>query len=168
MSGMFAVNDVVIYNRTDVCRISEIKEMPFLGGERIEYYVLKPVYEEATGGSTLYVPVTAGEDRIRRSFTAEELLSMLEEPEECFRWIDSAMIRKKTFCDVLSRNDPRELISMARVAGKKRAEALAAGRKFSESDEKYLVTAQKRLYPLFRHVIRVEWEEFQKILAQGK
>lgn len=93
----------------------------------------------------------AGEDRIRKAFTAQELEQMLSEPNERFQWIDNAMIRKKEFSDVLSRNDPRELISLVRVISAKRAEKLASGQKISESDEKYLASAEKRLSPLFRY-----------------
>lgn len=163
---MFAVNDIVVYNHTDVCRVEDIRAMPFPGEEHIEYYMLKPVYEETMNHSTLYVPVTAGEDRIRRAFTAQELMDMLAGPCGNFRWIDSAMIRKKEFNDVLGRNDPRELISMVRTVGAKRAEKLAAGQKFSDSDEKHLVLAQKRLFPLFRYTVHVEWEDFVRMLTQ--
>ena len=73
---MFEVNDIVLYNRTDVCRVHEIRRMACLG-EYSDYYMLKPVYEDSQANSVVYVPVDADESRIRRAFSVEELRAML-------------------------------------------------------------------------------------------
>ena len=34
---MFQVNDIVLYNQADVCRVIEIRKMLFMGKEYIDY-----------------------------------------------------------------------------------------------------------------------------------
>lgn len=162
---MFQVNDIVLYNQTDVCRVQDVRKMPFLGQERIDYYVLKPVYEDSPSNSTVYVPVNADESRLRRAFTADELRQMLNDDSIHVAWIDSPMIRKKEYTEILNRSHPRELIGLIRTVARRRAEKLRAGQKFSDADEKYLAGAEKRLYPLFRYILNVEWSDFLPLIA---
>ena len=156
---MFEVNDIVLYNRTEVCRIQEIREMVCLG-ERSNFYVLKPVYDDSQANSTVYVPVDADESRIRRAFSVEELRAMLEDRSRKVPWFDAPLIRKKEYTDLLNRSQPAELIALIRTVSARRTEQPRAGRKFSEADEKYLAAAEKKLYPLFKYILDVEWEDF--------
>lgn len=161
---MFEVNDIVLYNRTDVCRVHEIRPMACLG-EYSDYYVLKPVYDDSQTGSTIFVPVSAGENRVRKAFSVEELRAMLTDDSHRVPWLDSPLIRKKEYTELLGRSNPAELIGLIRTLSARRAEQVRAGRKFSEADEKYLLAAQKKLFPLFKYILGVEWEEFQTIVA---
>ena len=117
---MFQINDVVLYNQTDVCRVEDVREMPFLDAQRINCYVLKPIYEESPSNSRVYVPVSADETRVRRAFSADELRQMLDSDSAAVPWIESSMLRKKAFSDILSRNHPRELIGLIRTICKRR------------------------------------------------
>ena len=162
---MFEVNDIVLYNRTEVCRVQEIRQMPFLGREMVDYYVLKPVYEDSPSNSTVYVPVSADESRVRRAFSADELRAMLTDDSVKVAWIDSPMIRKKEYTDILNRNHPAELIALIRAISRRRAEKLRAGQKLSEADEKYMLSAERKLYPLFRYILDVEWEDFLPMIT---
>ena len=162
---MFQINDIVLYNQTDVCRVEDIQEMPFLDSQRINYYVLKPVYEESPSNSKVYVPVSAGESRVCRAFSADELRQMLDSDGVAVPWIESSMLRKKEFTDILNRNHPRELIGLIRTICKRRNEKLRAGQKFSEMDEKMLSAAEKRLYPLFKYILDEDWNDFLPMIA---
>ena len=161
---MFEVNDIVLYNRTDVCRVHEIRRMACLG-EYSDYYMLKPVYEDSQANSVVYVPVDADESRIRRAFSVEELRAMLTDTSHRVPWLDSPLIRKKEYTDLLGRSVPSELIGLIRTLSERREEQSRAGRKFSDADEKYLVAAQKKLVPLFKYILNVEWEEFLNEVA---
>lgn len=162
---MFEINDIVLYNRTEVCRVQEKREMPFLGGERILFYVLRPVYEDSPSNSTVFVPVDADESRICRMCSADELRSMLTGGSRRVPWIDSALIRKKEYTDLLNRGNPVELIGLIRTLHDRREAVLRSGHKFSEADEKYLAAAEKKLYPLFKHILNVEWEDFLPMIT---
>jgi len=162
---MFQPNDIVLYNRTEVCRVQEIRRMPFLNSGRIDFYVLKPVYEDSPANSTLYVPVDADESRVSRAFSAEELKQMLTAETAEIPWIESPLVRKKEYGELLSRSHPRELIGLIRTVERHRREKLRAGQKFGEADEKLLSTAEKRLFPLFRYILNVEWEEFLPLIT---
>jgi len=147
---MFEINDVVLHNRTDVCRITGIRQMPFLDRGMSEYYVLRPEGNDSAAGTTLYVPVDADESRLSRLFTADELAEMLESGSAKVRWIESPLVRKKVFSEIMSGNQPTELIALAGILTEQRARRLSCGQKFSESDEKLLTALRHRLLPLFR------------------
>lgn len=158
---MFQVNDIVLYNQTDVCRVHEIRVMTFPGEGSSEFYMLKPLYEDSPSNSTVYVPVSADADRICRMFSADELQRMLAERSgKCVRWIENPLGRKKEYGDMLSHNHPEELLGLIRTLSLCRAEKLRTGQRFSEADEKLLQAAEKRLYPMFRYILNVDWEEF--------
>lgn len=165
---MFEINDIVLYNRTEVCRVHEMREMPFLGGKRILYYVLRPVYEDSPSNSTVFVPVDAGESRVRKAFSAAELREMLADDSHRVAWIDSPMIRKKEYTDLLNRSHPVELIGLIRTLNDRRAAKQRTGQKFSEADEKYLSIAEKKLYPLFKYILNVTWEDFLPMVTDRK
>lgn len=88
------------------------------------------------------------------------LFDLLEKSTGQFRWIENAMIRRKEFNEILSRNNPVELMGLLRAMNILRCRKLAEGRKLGESDEKYLAVAQKRLFPLFQYAMHMEWEDF--------
>ncbi len=162
---MFQVNDIVLYNQTDVCQVKDIRRMPFLGKEKIDYYVLKPVYEDSAANSTVYVPVGADESRLHRTFSAQELRDMLDDPGVEVLWIDCAGQRKMHFAEILSRNHPAELIALIRMLTDRRRDRIERGQRISEADEKVLQSAQKRLYPLFRCTLNVGWNEFLEMVS---
>ena len=58
-----------------------------------------------------------------------------------------------------------ELIGLIRTICKRRSEKLRAGQKFSEMDEKTLSAAEKRLYPLFKYILDVDWNDFLPMIA---
>ena len=161
---MFEVNDIVLYNRTEVCRVQEIRAMACLG-QYMDFYVLKPLYDDSQANSTVYVPVSADESRVRRTFSAEELRAMLTDNSCRVPWLESPLIRKKEYTDLLGRSKPDELIALVRTLHEQRIAKLSAGHKLSEADEKYLSAAQKKLFPMFRYVLNVEWEEFLTVLS---
>ena len=49
---MFQVNDTILYGAHGVCKITD-EVVKMIGNERVEYFVLSPVYNES---STIYVP----------------------------------------------------------------------------------------------------------------
>ena len=163
---MFEVNDIVLYNRTDVCRVQEIRQMACLGHYK-DYYILKPVYDDSLANSTLFVPVDADENRICSAFTADELRALLACKHPSVPWLDSPLIRKKEYTELLGRSNPAELIGLIRTLSARRMELQNLGRKFSEADEKYLSAAEKKLYPLFKYSLGWEYEDFIQALAKA-
>ena len=74
---MFQVNDTVSYGTHGVCQITEIGEKN-LTGKSMEYYILKPVYNE---NSTLYVPVHSENltGKMRRILSVQEIREMIRQ-----------------------------------------------------------------------------------------
>lgn len=162
---MFQIGDIVLYNQTDVCRVQEIRSMPFMGRERIDYYVLKPVCEDSPSNSTVYVPVSADESRLHRAFSGDELKQMLDADGIEVPWTESPLIRKKEFHDILSRGQPKELLGLIRAIARRRTSKVQSGRGLTDAEEKVLLSAEKRLYPLFRCALNLEWNDFLTMVA---
>ena len=75
--AVYHVEDAVLYGSDGICRISEIVTRDF-GGAPVEYYVLKPIRQEA---STIYVPVN------NEALVHKMRHVLPEEPSTCFAWI---------------------------------------------------------------------------------
>ena len=162
---MFQVNDIVLYNQTDVYRVQGIQSMPFLDQGRMDYYVLKPIYEDSPSNSTVYVPVDADSSRLHKAFSAAELQALLDEGGRKIAWIDAPTIRKKEYNALLNHGQPQDLIGLIRMLCNRREEKARRGLHMGEADEKLLLNAEKRLYPLFRYTLNVNWNDFLKLVT---
>ncbi|MFQ9798058.1 MAG: CarD family transcriptional regulator [Clostridia bacterium] len=104
--SVFQVNDMIVYGAHGVCRIAEIEERDF-NGSSIEYYILKPVYDEK---ATIFVPVL--NDRLtakmRRVLSKDEIEALIESmPNEDTLWIENEMQRKERYKEIVSRGIER-------------------------------------------------------------
>ena len=94
--AVYHVEDAVLYGSDGICRISEIVTRDF-GGAPVEYYVLKPIRQEA---STIYVPVNneALVHKMRHVLPEEEILALIEGmPDEQAHWIENDEERKTAY-----------------------------------------------------------------------
>lgn len=88
---MFNAGQTVIYGSNGVCKIIEITTKK-ISGSMIEYYVLKPLYSDA---STLFVPVQNNRliSKIRGVMTAKEINDVIENLPEIGEWNDNKLER---------------------------------------------------------------------------
>lgn len=152
---MFGVNDTVMYENCEVCKIVDIRSECFQK-KRVLYYVLKPVYD---GSSTFYSPV-ANEQKIRRVLSAEEIYELIQiMPDTETEWIENEQSRKEKYNEILRKGDHRELIKLLKTLYGKRKEKLQAGRKFHTADEKIMKEAEHILHGEFAHVLKIQPDE---------
>ena len=93
---MYSVNERIHYGGSGVCVIQEITTMRF-GRTRERYYVLKPVYQNA---SVIYVPVDNQQlvSKMRPVISRAEVDQLIESmPEIPTAWEDDPQARKLTF-----------------------------------------------------------------------
>ena len=71
--NMFAVNDIVMYKQSGICKILDICEKKF-GKETRQYYVLCPQDDPNT---TIYCPIDAPSDKMRCLLTKDEVVPFI-------------------------------------------------------------------------------------------
>ena len=101
---MININDTILYGSEGVCTVVDIVERDF-GGKAMQYYVLKPVYNNS---STIYVPVhnEALTAKMRRILSKEEIYDIIQAmPGEESMWIEDENERKEKYKEILHRGD---------------------------------------------------------------
>ena len=124
---MFEKNEAVLYGTHGVCQVLGKEEQDFAGSCR-PYYVLKPVYEQA---SVVYVPADNPGlvARMRRLESREEILALLrssagDEPG----WIEDDNRRHTVYRETLQSGERQRIFRMIRelLSTKRSSKARAA------------------------------------------
>ena len=162
---MFQVNDMIVYGAHGVCRIAEIEERDF-NGSSIEYYILKPVYDEK---ATIFVPVL--NDRLtakmQRVLSKDEIEALIESmPNEDTLWIENEMQRKERYKEIVSRGDRTELVGMIKALYLHQQKQLAKGRKLHSADERLLREAEKMLYDEIAMVLHIKPDQVVSYISR--
>lgn len=155
---MFQVNDKVSYGVYGVCTVTELTQKKF-NGEWIDYYVLKPVYDNR---STVFVPVSNERlaAKMRKILTKEEIDSILRTAaRQELIWEPDHNARKEKWNAILSRNDPAEIAAMLRCIYLQGQTLRACGKKMHEADEKVMREAEQMLHSEFAQALQLPIEQ---------
>lgn len=162
---MFCVGDTVIYGTQGVCRIVGTEEND-LGGDIVEYYVLKPVCDE---NSTVFVPMENKTllGRMRSVLSEEEIYALIKNiPEQKTIWIDDENKRKTEYQAIINRGDRKDLISLIKTLYGHRLEQQKKGRKLHMTDESFLKQAESLLYSEFALVLNIQSSEVLPFITE--
>lgn len=152
---MYSVNEKIHYGGSGVCVIQEIATMRF-GRTRERYYVLKPVYQNA---SVIYVPVDNEQlvAKMRPVLSREEVDRLIEDMDEIpTAWEEDPQARKARFDALLRSNDCRSLIVIIKTLNAHRERRQADGKTLHVADESYLREAQRLLYDEFAGALEIQ------------
>ncbi len=152
---MYSVNEMIHYGGSGVCVIQEIATMRF-GRTREKYYVLKPVYQNA---SVIYVPVENPQlvGKMRPVLTKEEVDRLIGEMDQIpTAWEDDPQARKASFDALLRSNECRSLIVIIKTLHAHKERRQADGKTLHVSDETYLREAQRLLYDEFAGALQIQ------------
>lgn len=156
--AVYHVEDAVLYGSDGICRIAEIVTKDF-GGAPTEYYVLKPIRQEA---STIYVPVKneALVQKMRHVLPEEKILELIEGmPDEKVHWIENDEERKTAYREILSTGDRSGLIRMIKSLYLHEKEMKGNGKHLRAADERFFKEAERMLYDEFALVLGIEPEQ---------
>ncbi|MBO4211228.1 MAG: CarD family transcriptional regulator [Oscillospiraceae bacterium] len=149
---MYSVNEKIHYGGSGICVIQDISTMRF-GRSREQYYVLKPVYQNA---SVIYVPVNSEQlvSKMRPVLTREEVEALISCMNEIpTAWEEDPTARKASFEAMLRSNECRSLISLIKTLKLYREERLAEGKNLPVVEDTYLREAQRLLYDEFAEAL---------------
>ena len=152
---MYQIGELVQYGNSGVCKVEEIVQgMPGLEQD-IPCYLLIPVSKK---DGKIYSPIETGETRMRRILSGEEAKASLEKALES----DGLRIANEKQCESIYREELhsgdcyRWLILLKTLYARK-ATRIAAGKRVTATDERYLKNVEERLK-----------EEFNIIMGQEK
>lgn len=155
---MYCVGDTVLYGSQGVCKIVGTDEKK-IGGSKIEYFVLKPVYDE---NSTVFVPSSNDNlmSKMRSILSADEIYSMIKAmPDEDTIWIEDDNERKQKYQQIVLNGDRRKLVQLIKTLHLHEIAQREKNRKLHQSDEYILKQAEKLLYDEFALVLNIKPDE---------
>lgn len=151
---MYNVNERIHYGGSGVCVVQEIATMRF-GRTRERYYVLKPVYQNA---SVIYVPVDNQQlvSKMRPVISRREAEALIDGMAEIpTAWDDDPQVRKANFDALLRSGDCRDLIILIKTLQAHKERRQANGKSLHVSDDTCLREAQRLLYDEFADALEL-------------
>ena len=142
---MYKINDMVVYGNEGVCKITDLTKRSF-ANKVVEYYVLKPVYNEH---SIVYIPIDNEElvSKIKRILSVEDIHELIRTlPNEDYCWIENDNQRKEKYREIIKSGNRKELMKKD-------------GKKIHAADDKFFKDAEKVLYDEFAYVLDIEQED---------
>ncbi len=164
---MYQVNDFVLYTLNTICRIAEITTRNF-GGKEIEYYILRPVYDEK---ATIYIPTNnlKLKSKMRSILSKEEIYQLISAmPQADYIWIEDDHKRKEVFQHIIDEGDRYQLISLIKTLYLQRQKRLQNKRssKMHVSDERFFKDAEKLLYDEFAFVLGISPQQVVDFISE--
>ena len=139
----FVKDDIVVYGKSGICRITEIKKISFDKSAEKDYYVLEPINKSH---STLFVPLDSQLlcSRIRNVMSKEEIDAVLDSSKnERINWIDDKKARNEAFRQIMASGNQQQMLLLAKCLYNKKNEKETSGRKLWASDEAFLTSLEK-------------------------
>jgi len=142
---VFNKGEYVVSGNKGVCSVEDVTTLDILGvDKKREYYILKPIY---MAGSTVYIPVDAAEESMRRVLSrqeADELISGISNIPLITITNDKLLEQEYRGC--MKSNNCKEWIKIIKTIYLRKQKRLEAGRKVTAVDAKYFRMAEDNLY----------------------
>ena len=157
---MYATGELILYGRTGVCRVEEIKTE----GNAV-YYVLKPLYQTCS----VTIPADSPKVFTRPILTPEAvhaLIAKLPELEAQPYHNRNLNQLRAYYLSCMESHDCEDLARLAKSLHLKRQEALAQKKKFGAVDERFMNEAENLLFGEFAAVLNIPREDVQNYIAR--
>lgn len=166
MANKFDVNDYVIYGKSGLCFVKEIKRMRMANGPFADYYVLNSV----SGSSvTIYVPCDKENlvAKMRKPLTKNEIDSILAEAKgQELKWIDNNNERADCFKKITDSDNYRDWILLIACIHLKKVEKLSNGKHLSSKDENTLKLVEKLVEEEFCYSLQLDVNQVGKYIQE--
>lgn len=162
---MFEIGEYIVYGNTGVCRVVEVTKMAVPGtkDDRL-YYTLEPVYDK---GCRLFTPVDNQKVIMRPVLTrqeADELIGQIKEIDVL--WVKDEKNREQIYKETIRTCSCVEWVRMIKTLYIRRQSRLAAGKKVTSSDARYLHLAEESLYGELSVVMGIPKDEMEEYIAK--
>ena len=135
---MFSKNDLVVYEDSGVCEISDICELSFTEEDPRTYYILRPIFFK---DDRIYTPVNNPKVTLRPVISREEALSILHSISQAevhsFEGLCTTELEGR-YRAASKSHRCADLVKLAMSIYSKTRKARRSGRRVSEIDDRYL------------------------------
>ncbi len=142
---MFAKGEYVVYGSKGVCLIQDISQIDIPGVDKDRlYYIMQPIYN-AKG--TVYLPIDSTKAVIRKIMSRDEASKLIEDLPDIEQLdVPDEKRREASYRDALKTCSVYVWASIIKTLYTRRDERLAAGKKITALDERYLKATEHELY----------------------
>ncbi len=142
---MFKKGEFVVYGSKGVCEIQDISPIDIPGAQKDRlYYIMRPVHNNR---GTLYLPIDSDKSVIRPVMTEAQAIALMDEMEDiALLIVEEEKQREVCYKEALRSCNVRAWVSMIKALLVRKDERLAAGKKVTALDERYLKATQNELY----------------------
>ncbi len=140
----FAIDDLIIYGETGVCRVIDIVEKTFLGVDQ-SCYQLQPLYQSCA----IFTPVNNSSVFMRPIISRKEADSLIESmPSVSAEIVSASSPRELTekYDKIIKLHDCGKLIELTKSIYSKREQNIANKKKLSAIDERFMKKAEDLLF----------------------
>ena len=162
---MFEKGEYVVYGSKGVCWIQDITNIDIPGADQKRlYYIMHPVQNSE---QTLYLPTDSTKAIIRRVMTREEANQLIQEiPLIEDLEVPNEKQREASYRQALNGCSGRAWVSILKTLNKRKEERLAAGKKVTALDERYLRVTEQELYGELSVVLGIEKEHMHDYIQE--
>lgn len=142
---MFEKGDYVVYGTRGVCLIRDIAPVDLPGVDRDRlYYIMCPVQG---GSGTVYLPIDSTKAVIRRVMSEQEARQLIDDiPRIEQLRVEDDKNREASYKEAMRSCSSRAWVSVIKTLSLRKRERIAAGKKITALDERYLKAAEQELY----------------------
>lgn len=161
----FSVNDCVVYGKSGLCKIIEIKKI-LVAGKRDEYYILNSINENQV---TIYVPCNniTLVSKMRYPMTAEQINNILLEAKgQHLPWIENRIERANYFNSITESENYRDWLLLVGCINLKKQEKRKNVKPLSSNDEKTLNLLEKLIEDEFCYSLNIEHSKIGEYIRQ--
>ena len=162
--GVFEKGEYVVAGGKGVCQVIDVTilELPGVDKNR-SYYILKPVH---ITGSTVYIPVDAAENSMRRILTEEEAEKLIADiPEIPSIAIENDKLLEQEYKGCAKANSCEGWVKIIKTIYLRKKKREEAGRKVTAVDAKYSRIAEDNLYGELSVVLKIPKNEVEGYIA---
>lgn len=152
---MYQVNDVVVYGKNGICKVTEIGTLSMSMVDRKKlYYTLRPIYQHE---AVIYVPVDNCKTVMRPVISKEDAERLIEEiPDLQVVWITNEREREAQYRSMLQTCDCRELVKIIKTLYQRKKSRIQDGKKVTVVDERYFRIAEEQLYGELAYALDID------------
>lgn len=163
---MFKVGEYVVCGNKGVCVVEKITTLDIAGVDKErEYYILKPKYQK---GSTVYVPVDAPKESMRRVIDREEAQKLIDTIQDVpLLAITNEKLSEQVYRESLKSGNCEEWVRIIKTIWLRKQERLQAGRKVTAVDAKYFHIAEESLYGELAVALDLERDEVEAYIEKA-
>lgn len=161
---MFQVDDIVVYGKHGVCRVTDVGTLSMsMVDSKEQYYTLRPVYQK---DSVVYVPVEGRKMVMRRIITKKEAKCLIDEIEEIeLVSATNEQEREMKYQVALRSCDCRELIRIVKTLYLKNMARAKNGKKAMALDDRYYHLAENQLNEELAYVLEMSRDEVSDYIS---